>query len=353
MEEVDEASVTVKEVAIGSRKKQKKYSIREQVKKNFVGCKHNSARFSCSTIRPYDALSLRGKLFSCQDKVAQDNKVASWISVTDVKKKQRIPHREDRRGKPHSFKVKYTVPTKVGQTVYVCKKLFMHLTCFKSNRLNNICKLIKSGVCIIERRGDRVGHKSSNKKVIVREFIGNLKGSESHYNRKKSVRVYLHSELTQNKLRSIYNTRVAPEFQVSRTMFQRIFAEFNIGFKSPACDVCTYCTRLSLQIKSEKDIAKKNKLQLEKRIHKIRAAAFYALLREADEEETISYCFDLQQVQPFPKTPIQQAFYSRQISFYCFCIVDQSSKEPFFYTWTEDQAGRGSLEISSALLDFF
>lgn len=79
MEEVDEASVTVKEMAKGSRKKQRKESIREQAKKQrhrrlgskiFVGCQHNSARFSCSKIRPSDALLIREKLKSCQNKVA-------------------------------------------------------------------------------------------------------------------------------------------------------------------------------------------------------------------------------------------------------------------------------------------
>lgn len=57
-------------------------------------------------------------------------------------------------------------------------------------------------------------------------------------------------------------------------------------------------------------------------------------------------------MQPLPKTPIGDAFYLRQISFYALCIVSPDSRNPKFYTWTEDQAGRGAGEVGSALLAF-
>ncbi|KAF6214237.1 hypothetical protein GE061_008976 [Apolygus lucorum] len=89
------------------------------------------------------------------------------------------------------------------------------------------------------------------------------------------------------------------------------------------------------------------------RIHKIRAKAFYQLMKEASTTpETVSFVFDLQQVHPLPKTPIGEAFYRRQISFYAFCCVSNSSRDPTFYTWTEVQGKRGSNEIGSALLHY-
>ncbi|KAK9679418.1 hypothetical protein QE152_g40055 [Popillia japonica] len=66
--------------------------------------------------------------------------------------------------------------------------------------------------------------------------------------------------------------------------------------------------------------------------------------------ESLSFCFDLQQVHPLPKTPIQDACYLRQISSSTFCCMDITSKKPFFYTWVENQAHRVSTEIESALL---
>ncbi|KAG8175978.1 hypothetical protein JTE90_009657 [Oedothorax gibbosus] len=57
----------------------------------------------------------------------------------------------------------------------------------------------------------------------------------------------------------------------------------------------------------------------------------------------------MQQVQPLPRTPIQQAFYKRQLSVYNVCITDVTTTKPVFFIWTEDQAGRGSTEVASAL----
>lgn len=53
-----------------------------------------------------------------------------------------------------------------------------------------------------------------------------------------------------------------------------------------------------------------------------------------------------------PKTPIQEAFYKRQFSFYCLCIVDAEAKKPVFYIWTEELASRRANEVSSALFHF-
>lgn len=50
--------------------------------------------------------------------------------------------------------------------------------------------------------------------------------------------------------------------------------------------------------------------------------------------------------------PSHVQFYSRQISFYNFCVVDKNSKDPSFYCWTENEAGRGSTEVGSALFHF-
>lgn len=115
---------------------------------------------------------------------------------------------------------------------------------------------------------------------------------------------------------------------------------------------CSLCVRLRSEIKRCKDANKKQELMLQLVIHKRRSKAFFEALREPDEEDSITYCFDMQQVQPLPKTPISEAFYSRQISLYNFCITDVATRNPFFYTWTENLAGRGSSEVSSALLDF-
>ncbi|CAH1112115.1 unnamed protein product [Psylliodes chrysocephalus] len=42
----------------------------------------------------------------------------------------------------------------------------------------------------------------------------------------------------------------------------------------------------------------------------------------------------------------------KKLSFYNLCITDVKNANPIFYTWTEEQAGKGSTKVSSALLNF-
>nr|CAI5846099.1 unnamed protein product [Callosobruchus analis] len=67
---------------------------------------------------------------------------------------------------------------------------------------------------------------------------------------------------------------------------------------------------------------------------------------------SFTFCFDLQQVQLLPRTNINDAFYSHQVSFYCLSCVSTDSRNPIFYTWTENKAGRESTEVASALINF-
>ncbi|CAH2101231.1 unnamed protein product [Euphydryas editha] len=71
-----------------------------------------------------------------------------------------------------------------------------------------------------------------------------------------------------------------------------------------------------------------------------------------DYPDSLTFCFDLQQVQPLPRTPIQDAFYARQISLYNFCVVPMDSRKPKFYQWSEDISGRGFVEVGTALLHY-
>ncbi|KAJ8868381.1 hypothetical protein PR048_029897 [Dryococelus australis] len=84
-------------------------------------------------------------------------------------------------------------------------------------------------------------------------------------------------------------------------------------------------------------------------VPKLRANSFYDLAKQSPPS-SYSTCFDLQQVQPLPWTPIPEAFYSRQMGFYSLYCVPMDSKTPKFYVLIEDQAGMGSTEVSSALL---
>lgn len=148
----------------------------------------------------------------------------------------------------------------------------------------------------------------------------------------------------------MYNNWVPENLRVTKTMFQKVFSEdFNIGFKSPASDACSTCILLSNKIKMATNLDDKRILMVQKRVHNLRTKAFYKLCKN-DDTDSENFCFDLQQVQPLPRTPIQESFYSRQISYYNLCFVGMDSRNPRFYQWSEDQGGRGATEVGSALL---
>lgn len=293
---------------------------------------------------------MREHLYVTSDKLEQDIKLSYMITLGPIERK--------RSSKPNprarKFNTMYHLkPTSTKRPLRVCLKFFTAVLGVTKDRVNRLCKKIASGVVLKDRRGgDRVSHKSQAKKEKVIEFIGNLNGRESHYNRAKSKRIYLPAHLNIAKLHKMYNSQCEQTSDhCSLTMFKVIFRrKFNIGFSSPASDCCALCNRLKHKIKIEKNPKEKSDLMIQLRIHKKRANAFYTLTKETPEN-SLSFCFDMQQVQPLPRTPINDAFYAQQLSFYSFCCVDMQSKSPTFYTWTEDMAGRGSVEVASALLE--
>lgn len=117
----------------------------------------------------------------------------------------------------------------------------------------NLNHTIIEGKTPKEGRGvDRKSGKFAEKKQKLREFLNKLPAHESHYNRLKSKRIYLSSELNAARLLKLYNRSVPINLRMSRTMFHNIFTtEYNIGFKSPATVACSACILWAHKIKSE------------------------------------------------------------------------------------------------------
>lgn len=364
MEDIDETdTVEIQDSNCGSRKRRStggKRVLAKMAKYSRIRncnvikpCAHNTKNFRCSRVTPNHVAKIRENLCSVPEKLVQDGIISSLIQTQEVKRRRPREKLNKKVVSSHSYNVKYFLITDF-QRVPVCKSFFIEVTKIGRTRLQNIAKKQFCGDSLKENRGgDRKSHLSQEKKESVKKFIGKLRGTESHYGRNKSKRIYLMAGLSIKKLHKIYNENTTDEFKVKHSMFRRIFVNnFNIGFKSPATDVCSHCTILNHKIKSfPKGSKERNDFIIEKRIHKKRANAFYELMRK-DVDDSISYCFDLQQILPLPKTPVQEAYYSRQIGFYNFCIVDLKGLNPKFYCWSEEQAGKGSTEISSALLHF-
>lgn len=314
-------------------------------------CSHDTAKFKCNKFSLRLILKNREKFFKNQNKVDQDVYLTRLIAPYTPERRRQSTVDENRR-RNRLISTTYFLNDKNNKNRPVCKAMFMKTFSLKKDRVINIAKTVFEGGTPKEKRGgDRKSAKSAVKKEKLREFLRKLPATESHYTRSKSKRIYLSCDLNQRKLRQLYNDPVPQELHVTKTMFQNIFAEdFNIGFKSPASDMCSTCVLLSNKIKMAPNHSDdKRTLMVQKRVHNLRAKAFYKLCKN-DDPDSENFCFDLQQVQPLPRTPIQESFYSRQISYYNLCFVGMDSRNPRFYQWSEDQGGRGATEVGSALL---
>lgn len=187
-------------------------------------------------------------------------------------------------------------------------------------------------------------------------FIESLQVLESHYCRGKNItRQYLPSELTIKSLWEQYQGSHDDNLKVKYDYFRNIFDnDYNIGFGSPATDVCSTCLSLKERIKCSRDPQEKDKLKTELNVHKARADAFYKLVKEQKEGE-ITFSFDCQKNQVIPKIPDQASYYLRQLYIYNFTICEGSSTDPqskdkvFSYVWLENEYKKGSNQISSAM----
>jgi len=139
--------------------------------------------------------------------------------------------------------------------------------------------------------------------------------------------------------------------------YRQVFCnDFNLGFGNPRQDTCSLCKSKLLEIRAKTGM-EKQRLITELRLHKLRAKKFFQLLKLKDPN-TVTISFDMQQNQPLPKLSIGEVFYARQIWLYNLTFVrqteddTQTKNDVSIYTWLEMEAGRGSNEVGSAVLDY-
>ena len=81
--------------------------------------------------------------------------------------------------------------------MHVCKDTFLKCLHVGKTHVQNIAKhFFKHGNPRKENKGgDKKSHNFKDKRKAVIEFIKTLPGRESHYSKKKSIKLYLPSEL--------------------------------------------------------------------------------------------------------------------------------------------------------------
>lgn len=292
-----------------------------------------------------------------KDKVYQDNFILKHLKTSPIKR---------RRPKTGTYRVrnaqaKYFVTTPTKKLVPVCLKSFINILGISRFRVNRISKQFHDlGKLPIERRGGNRKEKLFNdKKTSVINFISKYNVIETHYCRSKSSgRNYLPSDLSINKMYKHYCNEISDnELKVKSSYFRTVFNKnFNLGFGTPRTDVCSTCLELDEQLKTTTDQKQKQLIIMKKRVHKLRAKAFYSLTKEKDNKLLI-ISFDCQKNLPLPKLPDQSTYYSRQIYLFNLTVVKGPSGDRLIpetvtsYCWTENNHQKGSNEIASCVFD--
>lgn len=326
--------------------------------KPMVTCSHKhkeSKTCKVTHLNENDIKQFVDKLYSKKSKVEQDNFLINYMIAREPKRRR--PRTEDPRNR---LQTEYFIRKSNGQLLCVCAQTFSSITGISRYRINSISKSFsKTGEARIEQRGGsrRKGKDIEIENSIVR-FIGTLQCRESHYGRSKSVRVYMDPSLSVKKVWELWRSNRIEIGQpaASYSKFYKIFqSRFNIGFGNPKTDTCSYCEECKISIKQSKTPSEKAVTTARYRLHKLRAKRFYELLKE-NNSDTVTVAFDMQQNQPLPMLRVSETFYARQIWLYNLTFIiheaQQRRENCFIYVWTENQSGRGSNEIVSALRSF-
>lgn len=206
------------------------------------------------------------------------------------------------------------------------------------------------------RGGTRHQLETQAKMDCIVKHITSFKCRASHYGRRGTPgRKYLPVDLSVARMHELY-CQDENNIPVKYHYYYAIFVtKFNLSFGSPATDVCSKCVQLKVRITSDIPTAEKRTAAAELILHRRRAYAFYQQMNQIVENE-LTLCFDMMKNLVLPKTAIGQAYYSRQLYQYVFCIVehngkgsDQMKEKVIIYTWLESENKKDSNLIASAL----
>lgn len=316
-------------------------------------CSHKEGTIKCKTLSMMDIKRFHELFYNNKDKVAQDTLIYKCCYAL---KPKRSCLAINARGKK-SVSILYHV-VKNKQLVRVCRNAFLGILNLKKDRVQRIVKKCEN-VPKENRGGDRVGLKNEEKKRAISHYIESLKCTESHYCRSRTnARIYISCTLNIRKLYKLYSSSAEDHLKIKESYFRKfVNRNYNLGFGTPKTDVCSVCLNFKEEIKKEKDETLKTNLITTQRVHKLKANAFFAMLKE-EKDNVINYSFDCQKNLALPRLPDSSAYFSHQYNLYNFTIVKGSSKSQLrsynvtSYLWTDVDLPKNSSIIASALFDF-
>lgn len=223
-----------------------------------------------------DILAFHRAFYKHKEKETQDAFLIKCCTAVSTKRKRP----KNQKHKEKKFQTKFTVYSKSKKIrIPVCQKAFLNILHITKHRIQYVMRMFfETGEPVKEKRGgDYKSHLFRRKKEAVMTFINLFHVQESHYCRGKSQKHYLSAELSINKMFIQYNSQQTEEcLKVKRGFFRRVFnRNYSLGFGTPRTDVCSICLQYLEKIKVEQNPIKLQSLRTEKRVHSLKAKAFF------------------------------------------------------------------------------
>ena len=188
---------------------------------------------------------------------------------------------------------------KLLQQYYLNRVLILFSLFFRSfcpgisrDRVSRVCKYFaEHQEPRPENRGGRRHadvDKDKNKRKAVREHIQTLRCRSSHHSRKDSPgREYLPHALSVAKMHQLFKEQ--NHVQISYALNYSVFvSNFNLGFGSPAADVCATCVQFRSQVRNESLSDEDKKiLTAEFILHRRRQRQFYNLMNDVKDTTAV------------------------------------------------------------------
>ncbi|CAG9830117.1 unnamed protein product [Diabrotica balteata] len=273
--------------------------------KNEVECKCKNSY--CKELTGIEKMQLHESYYSL-DLNAQGSYLMGLIQILPVTRRRHGTYDDDSESR-RQCTMSYTVPDGKGGLQKVCKQTFMKIFAVTPQRITTIVKKKKSGDYIYtdKRGGAKMFKFTVHDRRLVKQHINSFPRDVSHYNRLKSDKEYLSSDLNVHRLFRAFQEK-NPCTHISHKFYRSVFLKDfpNLSFRRPRVDTCKTCDQLSISTKSSDPATKKTgttKLELHHRqVEAVFASIKSDFIRSTlPVSDTCTITMDLQKVFSLPK----------------------------------------------------
>lgn len=146
----------------------------------------------------------------------------------------------------------FSLPDGNGDVIQVCKNTFMHVFAITKRRIETLVSAKKNGEVVFTEKRCNKAQKSKFTAAdvdFVIDHVNSFPRDESHYERRKSNKVYLSQDLNINRLYRAFKEKYSDSNITYKFYYKTFKKKFpQVSFHRPRTDTCSKCDLLSAEI---------------------------------------------------------------------------------------------------------